>query len=60
VGIVIKSGDEVLVIAKVISALDVSQTIDLEVEVNDISGNPVRLSITDANIAHHNGEPLTR
>lgn len=56
----IRPGDEVLVVATVISALDVSQTIDLIVEIVDIDGEPVQLSITDASIAHRDGEPLTR
>ena len=56
----ITPGDEVLVIATVIAALDASQTIDLIVEITDMDGEPVRLYITDANIAYQNGEPMTR
>ena len=55
----IKVGDEVLIIGTVTAALDVSQSIDLTVEVRG-DQETYTLDITDAVLAHEDGKPLVR
>jgi hypothetical protein len=54
---VIRPGDEVLVIATVVTVLDASQTLDMTVRVGS-SGSVAY--VTDADLIHKDGEILVR
>lgn len=56
----IKAGDRVAVIATVISALDVSQSIDLEVEIDSGDGRKHVIDITDGQLLRDDLEPLVQ